>query len=91
MYNGFYNELKPRDIICQQIKIYGDYHFLLRPRIIRCREYYESLEGMERVEFIDNMDIELFDYYWDYLEDDGYNLICEGDTFRGEFFVFQED
>tara|TARA_B100000161_G_C33526331_1_gene403742 strand:- start:612 stop:1247 length:636 start_codon:yes stop_codon:yes gene_type:complete len=91
MYHGYYNQLKPRDIICQQIKIYGDYKFILRPRIIRCREYFESLEDMERIEFIDNMGIDLFDYYWDYLEDDGYNLICEGDTFRDEFFVFQED
>ena len=92
MYHGFYNQLKPRDILCQQIKIYGDYKFLLRQRIIRCRECYESLEDMERIEFIDNMGIDLFDHYWDYLaEEGGYNLVCQGDTFRGEFFVFQED
>ena len=91
MYHGYYNQLQPRDILCQQIKIYGDYKFILRPRIIRCREYYESLEDMERIEFIDNMGIDLFDHYWDYLEDDGYNLVCGGDTFREEYFVFQED
>ena len=88
MYHGYYNQLKPRDIILQQIKIYGDYKFILRPRIIRCREYFESLEDMERIEFIDNMGIDLFDHYWEYLdEENGYNIICEGDTFREEFFV----
>ena len=40
MYHGYYNQLKPRDIILQQIKIYGDYKFILRQRIIRCREYF---------------------------------------------------
>lgn len=92
MYHGYYNQLKPRDIILQQIKIYGDYKFILRPRIIRCREYFESLEDMERIEFIDNMGIDLFDHYWEYLdEENGYNLICEGDTFRGELVIFQDD
>ena len=91
MRNGYYNQLQPRDILCQQIKIYGDYKFLLRQRIVRGREYYESLEGMERIESIDNMGTYLFDYYYEYLEDDGYNLVCEGDTFREEFFVFHDD
>lgn len=90
MDNGYYNQLKPRDILCQQIKIYGDYKFLLRQRIVRGREYYESLEGMERIESIDNMGTYLFDYYYEYLEDYGYNLVCEGDAFREEFFVFHD-
>ena len=92
MYHGFYNQLKPRDILCQQIKIYGDYEFLLRPRIIRCREYFESLEDIERIEFINNIGIDLFDYYWDYLESGGeYNLVCQGNTFTGEWFDFVEE
>ena len=64
------------DIICQQIKIYGDLSFYIDiHEIIRCMRYFESLEDLERIEFIDNMGIDLFDYYWDHLEDDGYNLI----------------
>lgn len=90
-YNGFYNQLKPRDILCQQIKIYGDHQFLLKPRIIRCREYLESLEGMERIQFINNHDKRLFDYYFEYLEVDGFNLICQGNTFTEEWFAFEED
>jgi hypothetical protein len=87
-YNGFYNQLKPRDILCHQIKIYGDYHFLLRPRIIRCREYFESMEGMDRVRFIDNVGIDLFDCYFEYLEVDGFNLICQGNTYEGTWLDF---
>ena len=89
-YHGCYNQLKPRDIIGQQIKIYGDYHFLLRPRIIRCREYYESLEGMDRVRFIDDVGVDLFDHYWDHLEDNAYNLICQGDTYEETWLDFVE-
>ena len=92
IYHGCYNQLKSRDILCQQIKIYGDYKFLLRPRIIRCREYFESLEGIERINFINNIGIDLFDYYWDYLESGGeYNLVCQGNTFTGEWFDFVEE
>ena len=91
MYYGYYDKLKPMDIIHQQIKMYGDYHFLLKPRIIRCREYLESLEGMERIQFINNHDKRLFDYYFEYLEVDGFNLICQGNTFTEEWFEFEED
>ena len=92
MYHGCYNQLKSRDIIQKQIEIYGDYKFLLRKRIIRCREYFESLEGIERINFINNIGIDLFDYYWDYLESGGeYNLVCQGNTFTGEWFDFVEE
>uniref|UniRef100_A0A6C0FLB7 Uncharacterized protein n=1 Tax=viral metagenome TaxID=1070528 RepID=A0A6C0FLB7_9ZZZZ len=89
-YHGCYNQLKPRDIICQQIKIYGDYHFLLRQRIIRCREYYESLEDMYRVRFIDDVGVDLFDHYWEHLDDNAYNLICQGDTYEETWLDFVE-
>lgn len=91
LYQGCYNQLKPRDIIINQIKIYGDYHFLLRPRIIRCREYFESMEGMERVRFIDDVGIDLFDYYAEYLEDQCYNLICQGDTYEETWLDFVDE
>jgi hypothetical protein len=92
IYHGCYNQLKSRDIIQKQIEIYGDYKFLLRKRIIRCREYFESLEGIERINFINNIGIDLFDYYWDYLESGGeYNLVCQGNTFTGEWFDFVEE
>ena len=89
-YHGCYNQLRPRDIISQQIKIYGDYHFLLRPRIILCREYYESLEGMDRVRFIDDVGIDLFDHYWEHNEDNAFNLICQGDTYEETWLDFVE-
>ena len=92
IYHGCYNQLKSRGIIQKQIEIYGDYKFLLRKRIIRCREYFESLEGIERINFINNIGIDLFDYYWDYLESGGeYNLVCQGNTFTGEWFDFVEE
>jgi hypothetical protein len=91
LYHGCYNQLKPRDIILNQIKIYGDYHFLLRPRIIRCREYYESMEGMDRVRFIDDVGIDLFDYYSEHLEDKCYNLICQGYTYEETWLDFVDE
>lgn len=92
MYHGYYNQLKPKDIMLQQIKIYQDLQFIFKYQVVRGREYYQPLTGMERIEFIDNVGIDLFDHYWDYLDDEnGYNLVCEGNTFREEWFVFEED
>jgi len=84
-YNGFYNQLKPRDILCQQIKIYGDHQFLLKPRSQQSQEQ-QSLEGFERIHFINKYNTDLFDNYWEYLEVDGYNLICHGDSFQEDWF-----
>tara|TARA_Y100000389_G_scaffold145714_1_gene144298 strand:+ start:6354 stop:6926 length:573 start_codon:yes stop_codon:yes gene_type:complete len=83
-YNGFYNQLKPRDILCQQIKIYGDHQFLLKPRSQQSQGH-QSLEGFERLHFINKYNTDLFDNYWEYLEVDGYNLICNGDSFQEEW------
>ncbi|MAD57122.1 MAG: hypothetical protein CMK44_00935 [Porticoccus sp.] len=91
MYEGYYNQLKPRDIICQQIEIYGNKNFILKhtrwcefSERSRC---YDSLIGMERIKFIDNMNINLFDHYWDYLEDERYNIEKRGDSYRGIIFI----
>ena len=91
LYHGYYNQLKPRDILLNQIKIYGDYKFILKLRIIRCNEYYESLEDMERIEFINNLGIDLFDYYAEHLEDHSYNLICQGYTYEETRLDFVEE
>ena len=99
-YMGFYNQLKPRDILCQQIKIYGDHKFLLKPRSHQSQqsqgqqsvddfesvEEYESVEGFDRIHFINKYNTDLFDNYWEYLEVDGYNLICHGDSFQEDWF-----
>ena len=94
MYNGYYNQLQPRDILCQQIKIYGDKNFILKYSgwcVYTRRECYESLEDMDRVKFIDQVGIDLFDHYWDHLEDNAYNLICQGNTYEDRFIDFVED
>jgi len=91
LYHGLYNQLKPRDILLNQIKIYGDYKFILKLRIIRCNEYYESLEDMERIEFINNLGIDLFDYYAEHLEDHSYNLLCQGYTYEETWLDFVEE
>ena len=83
---GLYNELKPRDIICQQIEIYGEKNFILKYKLVRGRKIYEPLSGMERIKFIDNMGIRLFDLYWDYLEDGRYNIEKNGDSYRDIWF-----
>ena len=86
MYEGFYNQLKPRDIICQQIEIYGETNFILKHtrwcEFSERSRYYESLEDMERIRFIDLLGIDLFDHYWDYLEDECCNIEKRGDTYR---------
>ena len=83
---GLYNELKPRDIICQQIEIYQDLQFIFKYKLVRGRKIYKPLTGMERIKFIDNMGIRLFDLYWDYLEDGRYNIEKNGDSYRDIWF-----
>ena len=98
MYEGLYEELKPRDIICQQIEIYGEKNFILKYRswcAYTRREYYEPLSGMERIKFIDNMGIRLFDLYWEYLEDSRYNIEKNGDSYKDILFdvhtIYQQE
>lgn len=82
MYEGLYEELKPRDIINQQIEIYKDLQFIFKYELVGGRKIYKPLTGMERIKFIDNMGIRLFDLYWEYLEDDRYNIEKNGDSYR---------
>ena len=94
MYEGYYNQLKPRDIICQQIEIYGNKNFILKYsgwNVYTRRECYESLEDIERIRFIDRLGIDLFDHYWDHDEDNSYNIICQGNTYEAKFLDFEED
>ena len=91
-YHGLYNELKPRDIINKQIEIYGAHarpgreKFILKYLVRRGREYYEPLTGMERIRFIDLIGIDLFDLYFDHLEDPEYNIVRMGYTYRDIYF-----
>ena len=39
MYEGLYNELKPRDIICQQIEIYQDLQFIFKYELVRKEKF----------------------------------------------------
>ena len=98
MYEGLYNELKPRDIICQQIEIYGEINFILKHRCwctYTRREYYDSLVGMERIRFIDRMGIDLFDLYWEYLEEPRFNIGKSGDSYNELWFdnhtIYQQE
>ena len=94
MYEGYYNQLKPRDIICQQIEIYKDLQFIVKYQVVRGRKIYKPLTGMERIKFIDNMGIRLFDLYWEHLEDNRYNIEKMGDSYRDLWFdvhtIYQE-
>ncbi len=81
-YHGLYNQLKPRDILQQQIKIYGEEHFILKPTTIGEREYYEPLTGMERIQFINKIGIDLFDESLDYLDEPQWNIIKRGDSYE---------
>jgi len=87
-YHGLYNDLKPRDIINKQIEIYGAHarpereKFILKYQVVRGREYTDTLEGMERIRFIDRIGIDLFDLYFDYLDNPDFNIIRYGqDTY----------
>tara|TARA_Y100001958_G_C21242599_1_gene570988 strand:+ start:1038 stop:1643 length:606 start_codon:yes stop_codon:yes gene_type:complete len=85
IYHGLYNGLKPRDIINQQIQIYGETNFILKYNrwcAYTRRVYYEPLTGMERIRFIDHIGIDLFDIYLDHLEDPDYNIERVGDSFE---------
>ena len=94
MYEGLYNELKPRDIINQQIEIYQDLQFIFKYELVGGRKIYKPLTGMERIKFIDNMGIRLFDLYWEHLEDNRYNIEKMGDSYRDLWFdvhtIYQE-
>lgn len=81
-YHGLYNEFKPRDIINTQIKIYGEQKFILKYLVVRGREYYEYLTGMERIKFIDRMDTDLFDLYFEYLEEPQWNIVRMGYSYE---------
>lgn len=85
-YHGLYNELKPRDIINTQIEIYGEQKFILKYLVLRGREYYEYLTGMERIRFIDRMDTDLFDLYFDYLEEPQWNIVRMGYSYKVLWF-----
>ena len=97
IYHGSYNGLKPRDIINQQIQIYGETNFIYKQGVYcdyNRRKYYEPLTGMERIRFIDHMGIDLFDLYLDHLEDPDYNIERAGDSYRDIYFddnYYQEE
>ena len=95
MYYGYYNQLKSRDILHQQIKLYGETEFILKTTTIDEREYYEPLMGMERIKFIDKIGIDLFDHYFDYLErgeeEFGWNIIKRGDSYETIWLDNQDD
>jgi len=85
-YHGLYNDLKPRDIINKQIEIYGEINFILKYLVVRGREYYEPLTGMERIKFIDHIGIDLFDLYDEYLEESDYNIVRMGNSYKDILF-----
>ena len=86
MYEGYYNQLKPRDIICQQIEIYKDLQFIFKYELVGGRKIYKPLTGMERIKFIDNMGIRLFDLYFDYLDDPRFNIVRMGYSYEEIWF-----
>ena len=85
-YHGLYNELKPRDIINTQIEIYGEQKFIFKYQVFRGREYHEPLTGMERIRFIDRMGIDLFDLYFEYLENPQFNIVRMGYSYDELWF-----
>ena len=85
-YHGLYNELKPRDIINKQIEIYGINKFILKYLVVRGRELYEPLTGMERIRFIDHIGIDLFDLYFDHLEEPQWNIVRMGYSYKDIWF-----
>jgi hypothetical protein len=89
-YHGLYNDLKPRDIINKQIEIYQDLQFIFKYQVVRGREYYQPLEGIERIKFIDLMGIDLFDLYFEYLEEPAYNIVRMGNSYKDIWFDMDE-
>lgn len=89
-YHGLYNDLKPRDIINKQIEIYQDLQFIFKYQVVRGREYYQPLTGMERIRFIDLMGIDLFDLYFEYLEEPAYNIVRMGNSYKDIWFDMDE-
>ena len=85
-YHELYNELKPRDIINTQIEIYRDLQFIFKYQVVRGREFYEPLTGMERIRFIDHIGIDLFDLYFEYLENPQFNIVRLGYSYHELWF-----
>ena len=85
-YHGLYNELKPRDIINKQIEIYKDLQFIFKYQVVRGRECYQPLTGMERIRFIDRMGIDLFNLYFEYLENPQFNIVRMGYSYDELWF-----
>ena len=85
-YHELYNELNPRDIINTQIEIYRDLQFIFKYQVVRGREFYEPLTGMERIRFIDRMGIDLFDLYFEYLENPQFNIVRMGYSYEELWF-----
>lgn len=85
-YHGLYNELKHRDIINTQIEIYGEKEFIFKYQVVRGREFYEPLTGMERIRFIDRMSADLFDLYFEYLENPQFNILRLGYSYDELWF-----
>ena len=85
-YHGLYSELKPKDIINKQIEIYQDLQFIFKYQVVRGREYYQPLTGMERIRFIDRIGIDLFDLYFEYLEEPAYNIVRMGNSYKDIWF-----
>lgn len=85
-YHVLYNELKPKDIINKQIEIYQDLQFIFKYQVVRGREYYQPLTGMERIRFIDRIGIDLFDLYFEYLEEPAYNIVRMGNSYKDIWF-----
>ena len=75
IYNDLYNELKPIDIINKQIEIYGDTYFLLKSDTNGPFVSFQPLKDIERMKFIDAMGTKLFDLYFEYLENTGFNVL----------------
>jgi hypothetical protein len=83
LYNGFYNELKPRDIILHQIKMYGEINFIKEFNIKGNVQFLTILRGKRRFRFIDDHEFNLFDDYFTYNNSNGYNVIAYPDGYQG--------
>tara|TARA_B110000495_G_C22975990_1_gene573252 strand:- start:266 stop:904 length:639 start_codon:yes stop_codon:yes gene_type:complete len=67
LFEGFWDQLTPRNILLHQIKILGDKNFMMKEDIIiRGRQFYECLTNKERIKFINNQGVDLFLVYEDY-------------------------
>jgi len=73
---GFYKELKPRDIILHQIKMYGEINFIKYFDIKGDVQCLRILKGKRRIRFIDDHELYIFDDYFRYKNSNGYNVIA---------------